>query len=215
MDRRTFLSSSLTAAALAAPLFAPLAGWAAAAEATDIAGVKFDNELDLQGHPVLLNGAGIRYKVIFKVYAMGLYLPKKTASAEDALNMPGAKRIRMHMLRNLSVSDFGRLVTHGIQANAAKEDFVKIVPDIARIGQLFAAYDTAYAGDELIMDWIPGTGMVARFKNTVQGEPFTQPEFFKTILKIWLGASPPDAQLKEALLGHTAKASTNPMDALN
>ena len=92
---------------------------------------------------------------------------------------------------------------------------MKIVPDIARIGQLFGAYDKAYAGDKLIMDWIPGTGMIARFKNTVQGEPFTQPEFFKTIMKIWLGSSPPDAQLKELLLGHVPKPVSNPADALN
>lgn len=209
MDRRTFINSTLTTAAA---LSVPLPSWA---DTTDVAGVKFDNELDLQGNHVLLNGAGIRYKVIFKVYAMGLYLPKKTTSADEALNMPGAKRIYMQLLRDLSVSDFGRLVTHGIQLNAAKEDFVKIVPDIARIGQLFAAYDRAYAGDKLIMDWIPNLGMIAKFKNTVQGEPFTQPEFFKTILKIWLGSSPPDAQLKEALLGHAPRQSTNPTDALN
>ncbi|WP_374593468.1 chalcone isomerase family protein [Aquabacterium sp.] len=210
MDRRTFLSSTLTTAAA---LSAPLPSWAG--DTTDVAGVKFDNEIDLQGHRVVLNGAGVRYKVIFKVYAMGLYLPKKTTSADEAVNMPGAKRIYLHLLRDLAVSDFGRLVTHGIQLNAAKEDFVKIVPDIARIGQLFGGYDKAYAGDKLIMDWIPGTGMVARFKNTVQGEPFTQPEFFKTILKIWLGSSPPDAQLKELLLGHAPKQMNNPADALN
>lgn len=212
MDRRTFIGSTLSTAAA---LSLPLTSRAAAPGFTEVAGVRFDNELDLQGHRLVLNGAGIRYKVIFKVYAMGLYLPQKTNSAEEALNMPGAKRIQMQMLRDLSVSDFGRLVTHGIQVNAAKEDFVKIVPDIARIGQLFAAYDKAYTGDKLIMDWLPGTGMVATFKNTVQGDPFTEPEFFKTILRIWLGDYPPDAQLKEALLGHTRKRSTNPTDVLS
>jgi hypothetical protein len=210
MDRRTFLHSTLTTAAA---LSTPLQSWAA--DTTDMAGVKFDNELNLHGNHLVLNGAGVRYKVIFKIYAMGLYLPKKTTSADEAINMPGAKRIHMQLLRDLSVSDFGRLVTKGIQANAEKEDFVKIVPDIARIGQLFAAYDRAAVGDKLIMDWIPGVGMIANFKNTVQGEPFTQPEFFKTILKIWLGSSPPDARLKESLLGNAPRQSTNPTDALN
>lgn len=212
MDRRTFMHASLTTAAA---LACPVAAWAANDGFTEVSGVRFDNEIDLRGNRVVLNGAGIRFKVIFKVYAMGLYLPKKTTSAEEAINMPGAKRIRMHLLRNLSTSDFGRLVTQGIQRNASKEDFVKIVPDIARIGQMFAAYDRAYPGDEMLLDWIPGTGMVARFKNTVQGEPFTQPEFYKTIMRIWLGAYPPDAQLKDALLGTTPKATNNPADALN
>lgn len=210
MDRRTFISSTLVSAAA---LSAPVPSWAV--DTTDVAGVKFDDELNLQGHHLVLNGAGIRYKVIFKVYAMGLYLPHKTSSAEEAIEMPGAKRIQLQMLRDLSVSDFGRLVTRGIQLNADKEDFVKIVPDIARIGQLFAAYEKAYTGDKLIMDWLPGVGMVANFKNTVQGEPFTEPAFFKTLLKIWLGSSPPDVQLKEALLGHVRRPSTNSSNLLN
>ena len=33
------------------------------------------------------------------------------------------------------------------------------------------------------------------------GEPIKEPEFFTALMKIWLGKSPADAQLKNALLG--------------
>ena len=34
-------------------------------------------------------------------------------------------------------------------------------------------------------------------------EPFREPEFFQTLMRIWLGSKPADWQLKEALLGKT------------
>ena len=36
------------------------------------------------------------------------------------------------------------------------------------------------------------------------GEPIKEPEFFTALMKIWLGKSPADAQLKVALLGKVA-----------
>lgn len=200
MQRRDLLVAA-AAAACGLP-----AAHAAKQDVTDVYGVKFPAELDLAGQHLVLNGAGARFKMIFKVYALGLYLAKKTSSAEEAVAMSGAKRLMLAPLRELPMSEFGRLVTKGIQANASKDDFVKIVPDVARIGQLFAAYSKASPGEWLILDWIPGTGMVATFRGAVQGEPFTEPVFFRTIMKIWLGSSPPDARLRSALLGQDPDA---------
>ena len=39
---------------------------------------------------------------------------------------------------------------------------------------------------------------------TIKGEatePFPEPEFFQTLMRIWLGHKPADWQLKDALLG--------------
>lgn len=47
------------------------------AQTTEVAGVKYENNQQLANTPLVLNGAGIRYKAIFKVYTAGLYLPKK------------------------------------------------------------------------------------------------------------------------------------------
>jgi hypothetical protein len=35
----------------------------------------------------------------------------------------------------------------------------------------------------------------------VQGAPIKEPEFFGALMRIWLGKSPADDQLKDALLG--------------
>ena len=36
---------------------------------------------------------------------------------------------------------------------------------------------------------------------TAQGDPGKEPEFFTALMRIWLGSSPADTGLKDALLG--------------
>ena len=52
-----------------------------------------------------------------------------------------------------------------------------------------------------MVDWIPGTGTVITVKGVTQGEAFKEPKFFGALMSIWLGKSPADFKLKEALLG--------------
>ena len=43
--------------------------------AVEVADVRFEEQIRLGTNELQLNGAGLRTKVFFKVYAMGLYLP--------------------------------------------------------------------------------------------------------------------------------------------
>jgi Chalcone isomerase-like len=51
---------------------AGLCGGAAFAQTT-VGGIRFEPEVNLSGQKLKLNGAGIRYRAIFKVYVAGLY----------------------------------------------------------------------------------------------------------------------------------------------
>jgi hypothetical protein len=73
-----------------------------------------------------------------------------------------------------------------------------------RMSQLFSEIKALKAGDGFTLDWIPGTGAIVSVKGVQQGEPFREPEFFAAILRIWIGPSPADWKLKEALLGKAA-----------
>ena len=55
--------------------------------------------------------------------------------------------------------------------------------------------------NNFLIDWVPGVGSIITVKGKVQGEPFKEPEFFKALMAIWLGATPADFKLKDALLG--------------
>jgi hypothetical protein len=169
-----------------------------------VSGVKFDDVSEVRGSKVQLNGAGLRYKAIFKVYAAGLYLPKKADTADQAMAQPGAKRLTITTLREIDSSELGKLFSRGIEDNMDKAAFSKLIPGVVRMGQIFSEHKKLNAGDNFAIDWVPGVGTVITVKGVQQGEPFKEPEFFNALLRIWLGPNPADWKLKEALLGKAA-----------
>ena len=60
------------------------------------------------------------------------------------------------------------------------------------------------ANKEFTSDWIPGTGTVISVNGKAQGEPVKEAEFYKAMLRIWIGQNPADWKLKDALLGKSA-----------
>lgn len=169
-----------------------------------VSGVKFDETNDVRGAKAQLNGAGVRYKAIFKVYAAGLYLPKKAGSTEEVLAVPGAKRMSITMLREIDSSELGKLFSRGMEDNMDKAAFSKLIPGVLRMSQIFSDHKKLNPGENILIDWVPGTGTVITVKGVAQGEPFKEPEFFNALLRIWLGPNPADWKLKDALLGKPA-----------
>lgn len=180
-----------------------LAFWAQASQAAtlEIHGVKLEDTATVAGNNLVLNGAGTRYKVIFKVYVAGLYLAQKAETPDKVINQPGSKRLSVTMLREVDADELGKLLTRGIEDNMGKAALSKLVPGLARMGQIFADQKKLVAGDNFLIDWIPGQGTVITVKGQIQGEPFKEPEFFSALMSVWLGPKPADDQLKSALLG--------------
>jgi hypothetical protein len=169
-----------------------------------VSGVRFEENSDVKGTKVHLNGAGVRYKAIFKVYAAGLYLTRKAATTEEVLAAPGPKRLTVTMLRDIDSSELGKLFARGIEDNMERSAFSKLSPGVMRMSQIFSDNKKLNAGDTFALDWIPGTGTVLMLRGVPQGEPFKEPEFYSALLRIWLGPVPADWKLKDALLGKPA-----------
>ncbi len=174
------------------------------AMAVELAGVKVEEAMSLKGNPLVLNGAGIRYKAIFKVYTASLYLGKKASTPDEVLAQPGAKHFGVTMLRNIDANELGKLFTRGMEDNMPKAEFAKVIPSVLRMSQMFSDYKNLKTGDSFTIDWLPGVGTVISIKGKPYGEPFKEPEFFNALLRIWLGPNPADWQLKDALLGKAA-----------
>jgi hypothetical protein len=183
--------------ALGAALFA----LNALATPVEIHGVKLEDTTQVHGTQLQLNGAGTRYKFVVKVYVAGLYLAKKVNTPDEVINQPGPKRLIVTMLRTIDSKELGKLLTRGVEDNTGKASMSKLIPGLIRMGEIFAAQKPLVAGDQFMIDWVPGSGTVITVKDVVQGEPFQEPEFFKALMMIWLGSSPADYKLKEALLG--------------
>lgn len=184
-----------------ATTFCALGATAVTAATVEAAGVKFEDAIDQRGSKLVLNGVGVRYKAVFKVYSAGLYLPKKATAPEEVLSMAGPKRISITMLRDIDSNELGKLFTRGVEDNAPRAEMSKLIPGLLRMGQIFSDQKKLVSGDSFTFEWVPGTGGVLTVKGKPQGDPFKEPEFFTALLRIWLGPNPADWKLKDALLG--------------
>lgn len=175
----------LSGAALAAPI--------------DLAGVKVEDSVTVNGTKLQLNGAGIRHKFV-KVYVGSLYTTKKVSSLDELLAAPGPKRLHMTFLREMESAPLGKLFTRGVEDNVAKANLSKLVPSIIRMGDIFSATKSFSPGESILLDWIPGTGLVISVKGKPWGDAFKEPEFFAAMMAIWFGPNPGDWKLKDAML---------------
>ena len=88
----------------------------ACAAAVDVGGVRMEDSAELRGTKLELNGAGVRYKAVFKVYAAGLYLTEKKTSVAEVLATSGPRRVAITMLREVSSDDFGKAFMEGLNS---------------------------------------------------------------------------------------------------
>ncbi|HEV8691605.1 MAG TPA: chalcone isomerase family protein [Ideonella sp.] len=175
---------------------------AAQAETVDLAGVKYETSEQVGGAKLQLNGAGIRYKAIFKVYTAGLYLPTKMSTPEAiyaASTTP--RRIHIVMLREIDGNELGKLFTQGMEKNSPREIFAKSINGTIKMADLFSKRKKLSAGESFTVDWIPSSGTVISVNGKVESEPIKEPEFYTALMSIWLGPAPADSMLKDALLG--------------
>ena len=173
----------------------------ALATPVDVSGIKLADPVEVAGSKLQLNGAGIRYKTIFKVYVAALYLDKKATSPEEAYSVQGPKRISITLLREIDSNELGKSFTKAFEENVPKNQMSKLIPGLMRMGQVFAEQKKMTASEGFSIDWIPGTGTVITVKGKAQGEPIKEPEFYNAMLRIWIGENPADWKLKDALLG--------------
>jgi hypothetical protein len=151
-----FYSARKVLASLAASLV--FAGSAAAA--VTVGGFPYDESSRAGSQDLKLNGAGVRYKLIFPVYSAGLYLNEKKKTPAEIYATPGAKRMRLVMQRTVNAEEFGQAFLAGIQQNSDKAERARLVEPLMKFGQLFATVPELKKGDTIAIDFIPGQGTI-------------------------------------------------------
>lgn len=169
--------------------------------AMDVGGVKIDDTASVAGKTLALNGAAMRQILVIKVYAIGLYVEKKTASASEILAATGPKRVVLHIQREVNSDEFGQLFITSMNKNSSKEEKAKVVGQTSKFGETFADMGNVKKGDIITLDWLPGKGTVTSVNGKQIGETLPDIAFYNSVLRIWLGEYPPQANIKPALLG--------------
>ena len=171
------------------------------AHAVEVEGVKFDPQTRLGNSDVVLNGAGLRKKVFFKVYAMGLYLTEKQGDADGVLAAKGGKRIAITLLRDLTAKQFVDALNEGIVENHSEAEMAALKDRLAQFSDTMMAIGEAKTGAVVLIDWLPESGTRLTFNGQVTGKEIAGEDFHSALLKIWIGSKPVQDDLKQALLG--------------
>lgn len=173
-----------------------LAAFLSVAQAGTLAGVTLpDTAASGSGETLVLNGMGLREKFFLDIYVGGLYLKAKTHDASSVINTNEPKRIVMKFIYSK--------VTKQQMIDTFEENFVKN-PAASALGdrkqQLYSAMQDVLKGDEVMIDYIPGTGTTIYINNQIKAT-IPGADFMRALFTIYLGPSPAYGPLKDGMLG--------------
>jgi len=162
--------------------------------AATLADVTLPDSITVGSQTLTLNGMGVRSKMFIKVYVGGLYLEKKTGDPAAIIQSDTAKRVVLQFV-------YGE-VSREQMVEAFDEGFKNNAPNApkAQIQQLLGGLDTMKKGEQMVVTYVPGTGTTLTIKGkdkvTIAGLPFAQ-----AVFSVWFGPKPPNADLKNGMLG--------------
>ena len=173
---------------------------ATAAGAIELNSVQVPDTVKLGTADLVLNGAGLRTRAIFKVDVGALYLPEKKTSAADVLTLKGAKRVAMHLLRDLTAEQVaGALDNMGDNLSGAEHE--KLKPQIDELKATMEAVGEAKEKSIITIDFVPGSGTRVALNGAQKGKIIAGEELYSALLRIWIGDKPVDRALKSGMLG--------------
>jgi hypothetical protein len=178
-----------------------LALLAAPALAAEVAGVKVDDRAKVEASDLVLNGAGLRTKFFLKIYVSGLYLTEKRTKAGEVLALAGAKRITMRLMRDVSAKQLTDALEVGIRTNTSAAERESLKERLDELAGIMNSLRSAKEGDLIALDWLPGTGTRIVLNGEPRGKIIAGEDFYRALLRIWLGDDPAQESLKKALLG--------------
>lgn len=187
-------STSVRQAALIAALMV-----APGLHAAEVAGVRVDDKVKVGGSELVLNGAGLRSKLFFKVYVGALYVGQKAATPAAIYDSPQPRRMTLRMLRDVDAADLYSALDEGLKNNHSPAELADMKAQIDQLAGIMKAIGKAREGDTISID-LAVESVSVDLNGEVRGK-VAGPGLAKALLKVWLGDKPADASLKKALLG--------------
>ena len=160
--------------------------------------VKLDDKISLGGKELVLNGAGIRTKLVFKVYVASLYLPAKAGDLAGVL-AANPRRVQLNLLRDLSADELAGALADGIKDTSSAEQAAAVKSQTEQLLSIMKSVGQAKTGDVVTMDFVGGETRIAfngQAKGAIGGETFNA-----ALMRIWLADKPVQPDLRKAMLG--------------
>ena len=171
---------------------------ASVATDAEVGGVKLDDKASVGGQELVLNGAGVRTRVILKIYVGSLYVPAKTNTLAGVL-AKGPRRVQMNLLRDLSGDQLVGALVDGLKDNNTEAELAAVKAQTDQLVSIMKSFGEVKEGNVVTLDFVDGATKISlngQPRGSIPGEPFNQ-----ALTKIWLGDKPVQADLKRSMLG--------------
>ncbi|MCG8591273.1 MAG: chalcone isomerase family protein [Proteobacteria bacterium] len=169
--------------------------WIPAADAGEIEGVEFADQIAVEDQNLALSGLGLlRYRVLFRGYVAGLYLPAGTAPERVLDDV--SKRLEIEYFWAIRAGDFARAADAFLERNADPATRAALAERVAR---LHAGYRDVSPGDRYALTYQPGRGTSL----ALNGQELVRipgADFAAAYFAIWLGPEPLNDSLRNQLL---------------
>jgi hypothetical protein len=160
--------------------------------------ISFPGHVQLNGNELKLNGLGVRKATFLKVnvYVAALYVVQPQHDPKLLIESDTPQQLVLHFVRNVSVEDLRKGFTEGFERSSAGQS----APLAARIAKLNSWMSDVQSGWQVLFNRLPHAGVQMSVngvpKGTIEGDDFS-----RALMSIWLGATPPNPELKSGLMG--------------
>jgi hypothetical protein len=162
----------------------------------EVAGVTVPDTASVAGKTLKLNGAGLRKKVVFKVYVGGLYLETPSKDPANVISSDQIKQMQLSVLRSLSTKQVTEAIEEGFEKNS-RAQMGALKPRLEKLKTMIPNVEN---GDQILLTYVPGRGTVVSAKGAEKGV-IDGKDFADALFAVWLGPNPVQEDLKKALLG--------------
>jgi len=164
-------------------------------------GARYESSIVLGGEPLVLNGVGVRKRLVFDIYVGGLYVPKRADRTEDLVGQPGPKRVALRFLRDVEGELFVNSLHVGLKANHNETELARWQKQVDTLTTTIKTIALARRGDTVYFDYTPQDGTRVGVNGVTRGPLIPGGDFYAAVLRVWLGETPADAGLKKGMLG--------------
>lgn len=166
--------------------------------AVELEGVKVQATAHVSGQALVLNGAGVRTKLVFKVYVASLYLPARAHDLASVL-AKGPRRVQLNMLRTLGADQLVEAIDEGLKDNNTADELAATKAGRAQMTAIVNGFGELKEGSVVQIDYAEGTTTISL--NGVAKGTIPSDAFNIALMRVWLGDHPVQSDLKKSMLG--------------
>jgi hypothetical protein len=172
-----------------------LATAAASAQEATCRDISFPRHLQVSGSDLTLNGLGVRKATFLKVnvYVAALYVAQPSRDAKTIIESAEPQQLTLQFVRNVGVDDLRKAFVEGFE----RDPSAALKERVARLNTWMSDMKT---GQRLTFIRVPHSGVQVAV-NGVQKGLIEGDDFSRALMSIWMGATPPNPELKSGLLG--------------